>query len=58
MLPHHPFDYHSINDLRDDILHTRTELPMTDDLSLLSTPLQAGSLRLPNRMVVLPPQRL
>ncbi len=54
MFPHHPFDYHSIDDLREDILHTRSEIPVTEDLSILSAPLQAGCLRLPNRMVVLP----
>jgi len=54
MLPHHPFDYHSLEDLKEEIQQSHTGIPVTEDLRILGMRLQAGKLRAPNRMVVLP----
>ena len=54
MFSHQPFHYHSLDDLRRDIAETGVDVPVTNDLRTLSEPVEAGSLRMPNRLVVLP----
>ncbi len=54
MIPHELFHYHSVEDLRKDISATGVDLQASDDVSVLSEPVQAGKFRLPNRLVVLP----
>ncbi len=54
MIAHTPFHYHTVDDLLSDIEETGVHLPVTSDFSVLGQAVTAGSLRLPNRLVVLP----
>lgn len=53
-MPHQPFHYRSLEEIRSDIERTGLDLPLTTDFRVLAEPLQAGALRLANRLVVLP----
>jgi NADPH-dependent glutamate synthase beta subunit-like oxidoreductase/2,4-dienoyl-CoA reductase-like NADH-dependent reductase (Old Yellow Enzyme family) len=54
MIAHEAFHYHSLDELRSDIAHVGVDVPVSDDLSVFSKPLQCGTLTAPNRFVVLP----
>jgi NADPH-dependent glutamate synthase beta subunit-like oxidoreductase/2,4-dienoyl-CoA reductase-like NADH-dependent reductase (Old Yellow Enzyme family) len=54
MIAHEPFHYHSLQDLRSDIDRLQVDVPVSEDVRILADPVQAGSLRLANRLVVLP----
>mgnify|MGYP000156237576 CR=1 FL=1 len=54
MTSHEPFHYHSLDELRRDISRAGVDLDLDENLEVLGQPVQAGSLRLPNRFVVLP----
>ena len=51
---HERFDVHSLDDLRHMIDELGLNLPIHEDLSILAEPLQAGPLRLPNRLAIHP----
>ena len=51
---HEPFQFHSLDELRERISELALALDVTEDLSPLMAPLQAGRFTLPNRFVVLP----
>lgn len=51
---HEPFQFHSLDELRRRIDELGLPLEVSEDLSPLLEPLQAGPYRLPNRLVVLP----
>lgn len=54
MAPHRPFQYHSLDDLRRDIREIGIDLPTTESFNVLAQKVGRGSLKLPNRLVVLP----
>ncbi len=54
MIPHQPFHYKTLEDLRADIERVAVDVPVSDSTTILAQPLQCGALTLPNRMVVLP----
>ncbi len=51
---HEPFHFHSLDELRRRIEELALPLEVSEDLSPLLEPLQAGAYKLPNRLVVLP----
>src|SRR5574340_213 len=51
---HVPFGFHSLDQLRARIAELGVNLSVSDDVAPLLEPVQAGALRMPNRMCVLP----
>src|SRR5512135_1356289 len=51
---HEPFNFHSLDELRQRIRELGLELEVSDDTRVLLEPLKAGQFTLPNRLVVLP----
>ena len=54
MSDHEPFQFHSLDQLRERIGELGVDLDVTEDLSPLLEPVIVGEFRLPNRLVVLP----
>ncbi|HWQ54283.1 MAG TPA: FAD-dependent oxidoreductase [Bryobacteraceae bacterium] len=54
MSGHEPFQFHTLDELRQRIGELSLPLEVSDDVSPLLQPLKAGSHTLPNRLVVLP----
>jgi NADPH-dependent glutamate synthase beta subunit-like oxidoreductase/2,4-dienoyl-CoA reductase-like NADH-dependent reductase (Old Yellow Enzyme family) len=54
MTAHQPFHYHSVQEFREEIERVEVDLPIAEDVRILSSALTAGTLRIPNRLVVLP----
>jgi len=50
----HRFSFRSLEELKDEIARQGLDLPTTDDLAVLATPVRYGRLTVPNRLAVHP----
>lgn len=51
---HQKFNYKSLNDLREDVDRLKVDLPISEDLSILSDSIMIGNRELPNRLTIHP----
>jgi 2,4-dienoyl-CoA reductase (NADPH2) len=54
MFSHQPFNFHSLDQLRNKIAEMQLDLDISDDPSILLQPAQVGKFALPNRLVIHP----